>query len=395
MTSGIFASQTNSFRYKLVLLLAVVIVAGMSQGLLLPLLSILLEDAGIPADQNGMNSVAMYIGVFGMMFFVERPVRAWGYKKVIIAGIALVACSVLLFPLTSSLAVWFVLRLLVGVGDSALHYATQLWIVSSSPAEKRGRYISLYGMAYGLGFSIGPLGINLLQIGRPAPFLVSGIIFLSVMLLVFKLPQEKPEMPQRGEAGRKRYLTTYRLAWFALIPAVLFGLVESSMNSTFPLYGLRTELDQHWISLLLLAFGAGSLILQLPLGILSDRAGRKPVLMLCGIAGSLSFLAIPFADGTIAILMLLFIVAGGAVGSFFSLGLAYAADILPKEILPAANVAGSIHFSIGSILGPLLGGYGLSYLSDNSVFLLLGSAFLLFSLLGFAFRPQTRPRSIS
>jgi len=388
-------SHSPSFRYKLVLLLAVVIVAGMSQGLLLPLLSILLEDAGIPADQNGLNSVAMYIGVFGMMFFVEKPVRAWGYKRVIIAGIALVACSVLLFPFTQSLAVWFVLRLLVGVGDSALHYSTQLWIVSSSPAEKRGRYISLYGMAYGLGFSIGPLGINLLQAGRHVPFLVSGFIFLSVMLLALKLPHENPEMPKRGEAGRKRYLTIYRLAWFALIPAILFGLMESSMNSTFPLYGLRTGLDQHWISLLLLAFGIGSLILQLPLGILSDKAGRKPVLMLCGIAGAFSFLAIPFAGDAIAVLMLLFIVAGGAVGSFFSLGLAYAADILPKEILPAANVAGSIHFSIGSVMGPLLGGYGLSYLSDNSLFLLLGSAFLLFSLLGFAFCPKIRSGPIA
>jgi MFS family permease len=215
------------------------------------------------------------------------------------------------------------------------------------------------------------------------------------MLLALKLPHENPEMPKRGEAGRKRYLTIYRLAWFALIPAILFGLMESSMNSTFPLYGLRTGLDQHWISLLLLAFGIGSLILQLPLGILSDKAGRKPVLMLCGIAGAFSFLAIPFAGDAIAVLMLLFIVAGGAVGSFFSLGLAYAADILPKEILPAANVAGSIHFSIGSIMGPLLGGYGLSYLSDNSLFLLLGSAFLIFSLLGFAFRPKIRSGPIA
>lgn len=388
MSSGIFVSDSRSFGYKLALLLAVVIVAGMSQGLLLPLLSILLEDAGVPADQNGLNSVAMYIGVFGMMFFVERPVRAFGYKKVIIGGIALVSCSVLLFPLTESLAVWFVLRLLVGVGDSALHFATQLWIVSTCPTHRRGRYISLYGMAYGLGFSIGPLGINLLQLGRPYPFVISGLFFLAVMLMVLKLPHEKPELPQRGETGRKRYLTSYRLAWFALVPAVLYGLMESSMNSTFPLYGLRTGLDQHWISLLLLAFGAGSLILQLPLGMASDKAGRKPILMLCGIVGALSFLAVPLAGGQIIILLLLFIVAGGAVGSFFSLGLAYAADILPKSILPAANVIGSMHFSIGSILGPLMGGYGLSYLSDNSMFLLLGGAFLAFSLVGFAFRPS-------
>ncbi|MBD2867624.1 MFS transporter [Paenibacillus sp. IB182493] len=369
-------------------LLLVVVVAGMSQGLLLPLLSIMLEDAGISADRNGMNSAAMYIGIFCTMFFVEKPVVRFGYKKVIVAGIALVTCASVLFPLTQSLAVWFVLRLLVGVGDSSLHYATQLWIVSASPADRRGKYISLYGMAYGIGFSVGPLGINLLPFGQAVPFVVSGLFFVLVLLLVLRLGNETPQRAADGEAAGNRFFRTYRAAWFVLIPGILYGLMEASMNSSFPLYGLRIGLDQHWISLLLLAFGVGSLILQLPLGIWSDRIGRKPVLIACGAVGSAAFLLVPAAGDSIVLLFVLFAIAGGVVGSFYSLGLAYAADILPRAILPAANVIASIHFSIGSILGPTLGGYGIRYLSVHSIFLFLGAAFLAFALLGFAFRPR-------
>lgn len=390
MSSNAIASASLSFRYRLITLLLVVVLAGMSQGLLLPLLSIMLEESGISPDRNGINSAAMYIGIFCTMFFIERPVMRFGYKKVILVGVTLVTIATFLFPFTHSLAIWFVLRLLVGVGDSSLHYATQLWIVSTSPSNRRGRYISLYGMAYGLGFSIGPLGINLLPLGRAVPFLASCLFFITVLLLVSRMKNEMPERMEKNAANGNRFVRTYRLAWFVLIPGLLYGLMESSMNSSFPLYGIRIALNQHWISLLLLSFGVGALILQLPLGIWSDRIGRKPVLITCGIIGSLAFFGIPLAGNNVALLFVLFAIAGGVVGSFYSLGLAYAADILPRAILPAANVIASIHFSIGSIMGPTLGGFGIRYYSVHSIFLFLGAAFLVFALLGFGFRPKAQ-----
>lgn len=390
MSSPSIASASLSTNYRLITLLLVVIVAGMSQGLLLPLLSIMLEDAGVSSDMNGINSAAMYIGIFCTMFFVEKPVIRFGYKKVIVAGVALVTLSTLLFPFTQSLAVWFVLRMLVGIGDSSLHYATQLWIVSTAPQDRRGRFISLYGMSYGVGFSVGPLGINLLPFGQAVPFLASAIFFAIVLILVLRMNNEFPERAEKGAATENRFFRTYRIAWFVLIPGFLYGLMEASMNSNFPLYGLRIDLSQHWISLLLLAFGVGSLILQLPLGIWSDRIGRKPILIACGIVGAIAFCMIPAAGGQLWLLFVLFIIAGGVVGSFYSLGLAYAADLLPKAILPAANVIASIHFSIGSILGPALGGYGIRYISIHSVFLFLGAAFIVFALLGFVFRPKQK-----
>ncbi|WP_407944596.1 MFS transporter [Paenibacillus swuensis] len=376
-------------RYQLVSLLLVIIVAGLSQGLLLPLLSILLEHYGVSAETNGLNSTALYIGIFFTMFIIEKPVMRYGYRTVIIAGITLVTAATVLFPLSHALSFWFVLRLLVGIGDSALHYATQLWIVSSSPADRRGRYISLYGMAYGIGFSIGPLGINLLPYGEAVPFIVSGVFFAVVLILVLRLPNSYPEWAGKeiNQEGN-RFIRTYRIAWFALIPTFLYGFMEASMNSNFPLYGLRIDLNQQWISLLLLAFGVGTLVLQLPLGIWSDKVGRKPVLMVTGFIGSLLFFAIPAAGDHLVLLFVFFICAGGVVGSFYSLGLAYCADVLPRNILPAANVIASIQFSIGSITGPLLGGYGIRYVSISSIFLFLGMAYLLFTLSGLAFRPR-------
>jgi MFS family permease len=382
-------TQNVSAKYRFFILILVVIIAGLSQGLLLPMLTILLEKAGVPSGANGLNAAALYIGSFLAMLMIEKPVKKLGYKRVLAGGIVFVTVATLLFPLWQNIVFWFVLRVFVGIGDSALHYASQLWITSSSPAEKRGRNISIYGMSYAIGFSIGPLGINLLPFGMWVPFAVVSGFFMLALLLLRRMPHEYPEQEEKSTPARNRYVGVIRLAWFALIPAFLYGYMESSMNSNFPVYGLRIGVSEAWVSLLLPAIGIGSLILQLPLGIWSDRIGRKPVLMLSGFIGSLVFLTIPHFEDNVWGVLIALLIAGGLVGSFFSLGLAYVADLVPKAVLPAANIIASVAFSIGSIVGPNLGGLGIQYISPGSIFYFLGGMFLLFASCGFFFR-QTK-----
>ena len=81
-----------------------------------------------------------------------------GFKKLLIGGMIAVMVALPIFPLVSNLSIWFVLRLIVGIGDSAIHFTSQLWLLLLSPKERRGRNLSLYGMSYGLGFSFGPFG---------------------------------------------------------------------------------------------------------------------------------------------------------------------------------------------------------------------------------------------
>ncbi len=372
-----------------VILIGVIIIAGLSQGLLLPVLSIFMEQRGVSSSVNGLHAAALYVGSFAMSLVAERLLRRTGFKKLLLSGVVLVMVALPLFPLVADVRIWLVLRILVGIGDSAIHFTSQLWMLLLSPPEKRGRNISLYGMSYGLGFSIGPLGIRLLSYGHAIPFVILSVLFLvMVVLVVVYLPNRSPEsMDSKEQAGAPRQvLHIYRLAWFALIPALLYGYMEASMNSNFPIYGLRSGLSSEDISSLLPFFGIGGLLLQLPLGLLSDRFGRKKVLMTAGLTGGLLFMAVPLAGNDFVAILLLFMGAGGLVGSFFSLGLAYAADLLPRHLLPVANVIASFHFNFGSIAGPNLGGMAMQWGAAPLLFVFLGAAYVLFSLLGFAFR---------
>ncbi|MDH6672388.1 MFS family permease [Paenibacillus sp. LBL] len=373
------------------ILIAVVVAAGLSQGLLLPVLAIFLERMGISSSMNGLNAAALYVGSFAMTLVAERVLGWVGFKKLIVSGLVLVMLSLVAFPLIPSVAVWFVLRVLVGIGDSALHYAAQLWVLMMSTPKNRGRSISFYGMSYGLGFSIGPLGIPLLKYGEAVPFLILAVLFLFILLVVlFKLPNLKPEKSENGEQQPGgRYLKSYRLAWFALIPAFLYGYMKAGINSNFPVYGLRSGFTLGEISALLPFVGIGGLLLQLPLGIWSDKFGRKRVLTIAGIVGGCCFLLIPVAGTNFWAILVLLTLAGGLVGSFFSLGLAYAADILPRVLLPAANVVASFHFNAGSIAGPNAGGAIMETGWNGGIFVLLGGLYILFACTGLWFKVKS------
>lgn len=380
-------NAATSSSWQFVILITVVMFTGLSQGMLLPLLTIFLERMGVPSDLNGLNSTALYVGTFGMMFLVERILTKVGYKRMLLGGMLVVTIALAMFPIFPSVAVWFVLRIIVGAGDSALHYATQLWAVTISPAHRRGRNISLYGMAYGIGFSMGPLGINLLKISDQAPFIAIVSMFVVVMLIVwYKLPDRRTEAVSEADQPTARYRKSYSWAWFALLPSFLYGYMEASMNSNFPIYALRIGLEEQSIASLLPFFGIGGLILQLPLGMLSDRVNRKAVLISCGLLGGVGFCLIPYVGANPISLIIMFMIVGGLVGSFFSLGLAYAADILPKAYLPSANVIASIHFSLGSLIGPNLGGIAIKHISLGSMFFILGAWYILFSVIGFRFK---------
>lgn len=373
------------------ILIAVVVAAGLSQGLLLPVLAIFLERMGISSSMNGLNAAALYVGSFAMTLVAERLLGWIGFKKLIVSGLVLVMLSLVAFPLIPSVALWFVLRILVGIGDSALHYAAQLWVLMMSTSQNRGRSISLYGMSYGLGFSIGPLGIPLLHYGVAVPFAVLAVLFLVILLVVwFKLPNLKPEKSESGSTQPSgRYLRSYRLAWFALLPAFLYGYMEAGINSNFPVYGLRSGFTLGEISALLPFVGIGGLVLQLPLGIWSDKFGRKRVLSIAGIVGGSCFLLVPVAGTNFWAVLILLTIAGGLVGSFFSLGLAYAADILPRLLLPAANVVASFHFNVGSIAGPNVGGAIMETGWNGGFFILLGGLYILFASTGLWFKVKT------
>lgn len=71
-----WTTRTHRLFSPTFILIAVIIIAGLSQGLLLPVLSIFMEERGISSSINGLHAAALYVGSFGMSLVAEKLLRA-------------------------------------------------------------------------------------------------------------------------------------------------------------------------------------------------------------------------------------------------------------------------------------------------------------------------------
>ncbi len=271
---------------RFALLTGIVAVSGLSQGMLLPLLAMLLDENGVSSSVNGAHAAALYIGVLTISPFLERPLRRYGYRLLILLGGFIVICSLILFPLFPSLFFWLVLRFAIGIGDHMLHFATQTWITDFSLPTERGRRLSLYGWAFGLGFTIGPLLASLASVEKALPFYLAALLSFAGWIGVFWLPNEKPKPLERSSSAAGRFIGAWKQAWPALLLPFAYGFLEAAVHSIFPLYALRERMSAEQIAFILPCFSLGGIIFQLPLGALSDRFGRREIITGALLAGA-------------------------------------------------------------------------------------------------------------
>jgi len=355
--------------------------------MLLPLIAVIFEQDGVSSALNGLSATGLYIGIIAVAPFMEPQLRKFGFKPLILVGGGMVILALLSFPLWKSVLFWFVLRILIGIGDQALHFSTQTWITSTSPHHKLGRNIAIYGMSFSVGFGAGPLFVPLVKVFEALPFIISGVLCLIAWSLVFFLRNDFPEH-SASSMGAKGTLQRFRMAlvigWVAFLPPLGYGFLEASLSAIYPVYALRQSFDISMVSYILAAFSIGAIATQLPLGELSDRIGRKKVLMIALSGGGMAFLVATFFESNAWLTLALFVVAGMFVGSTFSLGISYMTDLMPKELLPTGNLLCGVAFSVGSLLGPAAGGLFLEVTEQLSFLLLItGILLTLFTIIAF------------
>ncbi|GGF63496.1 hypothetical protein GCM10010912_05720 [Paenibacillus albidus] len=166
-------------------------------------------------------------------------------------------------------------------------------------------------------------------------------------------------------------------------------IIAAGLSQGLLLPVLSILLEQQGVSSSLNGLNAAALYIgSFGMTLIAERAlgaaGFKKLI----IGGGTGFALLPLAGDSFLLCLVILMVSGGLVGSFFSLGLAYAADILPRNLLPAAGIASSFHYSIGSIAGPGIGGLLLEAGQGGGVFGLMGLFYILFGLAGLLFSPR-------
>ncbi|PRO65431.1 MFS transporter [Alkalicoccus urumqiensis] len=346
---------------KFWILTLMVLIAGFSQGMLLPVLAVMLEETGISSTANGFHASALYIGIILAAPFLEPLIRRFGYRPVILTGLITIILSLAAFPFWYAFWFWFALRLIIGIADNLIHFSTQVWISSESRPDIRGRNLAVYGLAFGLGFGAGPVMTMLIQVHPSLPFILSASLSTAALLLMLQIKNTFPETGAAETSGvtmLNRCRSVWSKGWVALLPAFAYGFLEAAIHGSYPVYAMRFGIDLSFTTIFLLpGFVIGSLITQIPLGIASDKIGRRRLISIVTGTGLVLFSIMPLVESSLPLLGMLFAASGMLLGSLFSLGIAYLADLVPPSLLPAGNMLAGVLFALGSMSGPLLTGF--------------------------------------
>ena len=171
----------NSHLFIFFTQILVVFISGISQGTLLPLLSVLLEEQGVSASLNGLNASMLYIGILVAAPIAEKILYRVGYKPMLVYGMIPTVLIILSFPLFTGYFVWMIFRFAMGILGNMIYYASIVWLTDIAPNKKRGVYISACGFAFGSGFALGPQMMELRQFSDAMPFIFAAILIRIIL----------------------------------------------------------------------------------------------------------------------------------------------------------------------------------------------------------------------
>jgi MFS family permease len=155
----------------------------------------------------------------------------------------------------------------------------------------------------------------------------------------------------------------------------LLGSIYATQSGMGAVFGTKIGLSAEQISLFIAMLFAGALLLQYPIGWLSDRMDRRKLIFGAASLGAISCALAWFADAGLWPLMATAFFAGGVTTPLYALFLAYTNDYLAAEDMPAASGGLVFAFGLGAIAGPLITGWAMHGLGPFAFWLVLSVTF--------------------
>jgi MFS family permease len=313
--------------------------------------------------------VGILISLYGLVVSLVQPLTGaisdhLGQRKILIqVGLLVMGGGTLAFMLARTFTDLLVLRALQGIGVALTVPAAMALMAAYATPESRGGSMGAYTTMRMLGFTIGPLigGVVEVRLGFDAAFWVGGgFIFLALALVQLWVK----EVPVRRPAANPKPGRRFQIIDRSLLSPGILGAAGATflMASSFTMmatlekqFNMRLGETAEGFSIAFSALMVSRLIFQVPLGRLSDRLGRKP-LIISGLLLMAPSTALLGLAATTAGLTGLRLVQGIGAAAIAAPSFALAADVAREGGEGRQMSIVTMGFSLGIALGPLMAG---------------------------------------
>ncbi len=362
--------QVLSSAWALLLGMGLLMVGNGLQGTLLGVRG---EIEGFSTLEMSFVMSAYFVGFLGGSRLAPEMIRRVGHVRVFAALASFISAVMIMYPMLTDPIAWSLGRVVIGFCFSGVYVTAESWLNNAASNENRGQALSLYMIVQMTGVVSAQA---LLLVGDPAgyeTFVIASILvsisFAPILLSISPTPAFDTTKPMT----LRKLMETSPLGCVGMF---LLGGVFSAQFGMSAVYGAQAGLTLVEISTFVASFYIGAVVLQYPLGWVSDRMDRRILIMLvAAVGGAGALFGMLFGASAFSILLSAAFVIGGMTSPLYSLLIAYTNDYLEYEDMSAAS--GGLIFinGLGAIAGPIITGWlmGLGSLGPAGFFLFIAA----------------------
>ncbi|MEJ8560331.1 MFS transporter [Yoonia sp. GPGPB17] len=331
---------------------------------------------GLRGEAEGFSTLSLSIVMsayfLGFLFssrYTPQLIRRVGHVRVFAALGSMVSAVLIAYPVLIDPWAWAVGRVIIGFCFCGVYITAESWLNDASSNENRGKSLSVYMIVQMAGIVFAQWIVSRGDVSGYVLFIIPSIMvslaFAPVLLSVKPMPAFEATKPMK----LRDLISASPLACVGMF---MLGGVFSAQFGMSAIYGSRVGLTVGEISFFVSSIYVAALVLQYPIGWLSDRMDRRTLIIwvsLVGAAGSMIAFLVP---GYFLLIVISGAIVGGMSNPLYALLIAYLNDYLEKEDMAAAS--GGLLFinGIGAILGPLTVGLMMDVIGNNGFWLFTG-----------------------
>ena len=297
---------------------------------------------------------AYFVGFLGGSRMAPGMIRRVGHVRVFAALASLISAVMIMYPTFPNIILWSLGRVLIGFCFSAVYVTAESWLNNAADNSNRGQALSLYMIVQTLGIVISQA---LLLTADPSGYVLFVIPSVLVSIAITPILLSITPTPAFGTT---KPMSIRELISFSPLGAVGMAIVGGVFAAQFGMssvYGAQAGLSVAQISIFVSSFFVGAIVLQYPIGWLSDRMDRRRLVLVLCFVGFLASLLGMFLGGEFKILLASAFLLGGMLNPLYSLLIAHTNDYLEHEDMAAASSGLIFINGLGAVMGPIVVGW--------------------------------------
>ncbi|MBL4813162.1 MAG: MFS transporter [Rhodobacteraceae bacterium] len=294
---------------------------------------------------------AYFVGFLFASSMAPEMIRRVGHVRVFAALGSTISAVLILYPIMVTPWAWAIGRIIMGFCFCGVYITAESWLNDAATNETRGTSLSLYMIVQMGGIVVAQM---ILLTGDIAGYVLFIIPSVLVSLAFAPILLSVSRVPSFGETKRMKLRDVAAASPLASVGMFFLGGVFSAQFGMAAVYGARAGMSVPQISAMVSMIYIAALLLQYPIGWLSDRMDRRILIVALSGIGALGAALSFLVPDTYWLILVSAALVGGMSNPLYALLIAYANDYLEREDMAAAS--GGLLFinGVGAIIGPLL-----------------------------------------